>query len=123
MLFLPPSILWLYPVEGKLHAIYAMATAPLNFQHTSKYLCSTVRSPLPIMHGSSKEKKACMLSHISESVLLLMVQAGKSLYRGKGMVPHVHSLSNYGLGCLQFSKKIQYTNSQFYSWLTTAQTV
>jgi hypothetical protein len=50
--------------------------------------------------------------------------AGNSLYRGKGMVPHVQSSTNYGLGC--FKNKTKYflcTNSHFLSGLTIVQAV
>ena len=46
----------------------------------------------------------------------------KSLNRGKGMALHVQLSTYCGLGCLQLEKNIfQFTNSQFYTWLTTAQ--
>ena len=40
-----------------------------------------------------------------------MARTGKSLYRGKGMVPHVQSSTNNGLGCLLKAKK-NLTNQQ-----------
>ena len=50
--------------------------------------------------------------------------AGKSLYRGKGMVPDVQLSTNYGLGWFWIMKNIfQWSNSQFYSWLTTAHAI
>ena len=49
---------------------------------------------------------------------------GKSLYRGKGIVPYVQLSTNYGLGWFWFKNNIfQWSNSQFYSWLTTAHVV
>ena len=33
-------------------------------------------------------------------------KSGKSLHRGKGMVPHAQLPINYGLGCLLIEKKI-----------------
>ena len=51
-------------------------------------------------------------------------QAGKSPYRGEGMVPHVLLSTNCGLGYLQYAKIIfHFINSQCHSWLTTAQAV
>ena len=46
---------------------------------------------------------------------------GKSLYRGKGMVSDVQLSTNYRLDWFWIMKNIfQWSNSQFYSWLTTA---
>ena len=40
-------------------------------------------------------------------------KSGKSLYKGKGHVPHLQLLNNCGLSCLLFAENIfQYTNSQ-----------
>jgi hypothetical protein len=51
-------------------------------------------------------------------------ETGNSLYRGKGMVPHVQLSINCGLGC--FKNKTKYflcTNSHFLGGLMTAQAV
>jgi hypothetical protein len=52
------------------------------------------------------------------------IESGNYLYRGKGMVLHVQSSTNYGLGCFKNKRKYSLcTNSHFFSGLTTAQAV
>ena len=43
--------------------------------------------------------------------------------QGKWMVPHVQSLIYCEIGCFVPEFFFQFTNSQFYSWLTTAQAI
>ena len=45
------------------------------------------------------------------------VLSGKSLYRGKGIVPHVQLTAKCGLSCLLLEKNIsQFTNRKFCTW-------